>query len=62
MQLKRAEDFTIGQRVKHTNHGNGTVYAYTDHSDEIFIDFDIKPEDWDKVLNVSPQCLIGTSE
>lgn len=57
MKWKKAEDFTVGQRVSHFNHGAGTVYAYSDHSDEIFIDFDIQPEGWDKVLCVTPQNL-----
>lgn len=57
MGFKKAEDFRIDQRVMHINHGKGTVFAYTEYSDEIFVDFDVQPEGWDKVLNVSPQCL-----
>lgn len=55
--LKKAKDFKIRDRVEHKIHGKGTVYAYSRFDEEIFIDFDIKPDGWDKILGVSPHLL-----
>ena len=52
-----AMDFKIGERVFHVNHGKGIIYAYRDFPDEIFVEFDVKPEGWDKILCVSSNNL-----
>jgi ribosomal protein L28 len=54
--MKKAKDFRRGQRVKHINHGEGTVTARLNF-DEILVDFDIQPKGWDKELKVSANCL-----
>lgn len=56
--MKKATDFKIGSRVKHTSHGEGIVIAH--HAleyDSVLVDFDIEPEGWDKQLFVSADCL-----
>lgn len=54
----RANEFKIGQRVEHINHGLGTIVAHDDFSDDsIYVEFDVKPDEWDKTLCISINCL-----
>ena len=55
---KKARDFEIGEEVIHSSHGKGTVFSYDlIYEDDIYIDFDVQPEGWDKILCVTANNL-----
>lgn len=59
---KKASDFEIGQRVSHISHGDGTVYAFDNLSDDdILVEFDIQPRGLDKILCVTANNLVKSS-
>ncbi|MMZ67040.1 hypothetical protein D1872_295820 [compost metagenome] len=59
---KKASEFEIGQRVSHSSHGAGTVYAYDNSSDDdILVEFDVQPSGWDKILCVTANNLVKLS-
>ncbi len=50
------KSYKTGERVKHINHGDGTVKARVG-SEGVLVSFDIQPEGWDKEIVVSAECL-----
>lgn len=58
IKFQKARDIKIGSRVEHINHGIGTVFSYESGTEDgIFVEFDVQPEGWDKLLCVSVGCL-----
>jgi ribosomal protein L28 len=47
------QTFRQGQRVRHSNHGNGTVILQ--EISDLTVNFDVRPEGWPKELTVSAQ-------
>jgi hypothetical protein len=49
--------FKVGDLVTHRNHGNGKVIADSGDPSSTIVEFDEMPEGWDKILEVSIDCL-----
>jgi|GEM_PF-5646311 len=60
---RKARDFKIGEEVIHRSHGKGTVFSYDRvYEDDIYIDFDVQPVGWDKILCVTANLLKKVGE